>query len=246
MEGQFFPNEDEIFDLLMQELPRGVYATDKAVNPDTSKRSYSSSELRAHALIFNDIYNNLAIIAADKNASTVTEGGIARWEAEYFTEAQDASQPFSVRKENLLIKLQASDGINYESVRKAVANILDPQSIPFRLLAYCGVSQGDETGAWILEISSLGFDTYLAGLDPLRGAGRGAGIIPLGCDRDYAAAGLTEEEMREIEETAYKYELRIYGNASADTLARLESILTEREPARSDHVILNNATPPNP
>ena len=55
----------------------------------------------------------------------------------------------------------------------------------------------------------------------------------------------TLDEMIEIQETAYMYEIDIYGNADAATLALLDRQLTALEPARSSHIIRNNVTPPS-
>ena len=86
--------------------------------------------------------------------------------------------------------------------------------------------------------------TYLGLIDPILGAGRDVGIVPLDCELDYAAAGISQDEMQEIQESAYTYEVKIFGNASAETLALLNKRLTAAEPARSTHIITNNATPP--
>ena len=104
------------------------------------------------------------------------------------------------------------------------------------------VNENGDTGTWILGYSSLGQNTYLGTLDPL--IGDRSGFTPLDCSLDYAAAGITAGQLADIQKMAYSYEVRIYGNADAVTLALLDSDLTKYEPARSTHIILNNATPP--
>ena len=101
MSAQFFPNVEEVFDLIMAELPEGLYADDRADDPNPDNRSYSSSEIRAHASIFAGIYENLRLVNLDKFASTVTTDGIGRWENDYFAQIVDSSIPFDDRKDRL-------------------------------------------------------------------------------------------------------------------------------------------------
>ncbi len=245
MAERIYPGVEDLLTLIMQELPAGVYPDDRADSIDPDARSNSSSELRAHALIYADLYGNLEEIAADKFISTITPEGLAPWELMLFSAVQDAGQGFDTRKNNLLAKRRALGSISLPSIRSLVAGILDPLGIPFDILPYSGQNNGTVTGAWILSVSPLGLSSWLALLDPIRGAGGDSGLVPLDCDLDYAAAGITAQQLADIQATAYTYELQIYGNADATTLALLDRLLTQREPARSTHVITNNATPPD-
>jgi len=197
-------------------------------------------------MVFADLYANLEIIDLDKTATTVTVTGIGRWEKEFFQEPQDGSLTFIQRQQNLLAKIRASGGISLPAISSIIHAILDPVGLTFDILPFNGCSNPALTGAWILEVSSLDFDTYLGLMDPLLGAGRDPGITPLDCSLDYAAAGLTLQEMRDIQATAYTYAVIIHGTADAATLALLDRKLTESEPARSTHVIINNAPDPIP
>lgn len=220
--------------LLLSELPDGVYAIDRADNPDKDKRSYSSSELRAHAQMLADLYSNLEDINSDKFATTVTPEGLAAWERQLFQTAVDGSLTYAERQTRILTKLRASGGISYPFIRAIVAAILDPIPIDFEIVTYCGFNGG----AWILDVSPLDEDTYLSAMDPLLGARRD--LDALDCNLDYAAAGLTAQDLIDIQTTAYTYEVRILGIADAATLAQLEQQLTQLEPARSTHVIYND------
>jgi hypothetical protein len=244
MSQQIFLNVEQVLDLIMVELPQGVYADDRADDPDTTKRSYSSSELRAHSQIFANLYANLENINKDKFVTTVTPAGLHPWEMEIFTDIQDATQSFEIRQANLLSKIRANLGINTPSIETLVSAILSPYGLTFQILAYSGQNNGSGNGAWVLGSSSLNFDTYLALQDPLIGESRDMSLTPLDCSLNYAAAGLTLTQLQNIQTTAYTYAVMIYGNASADVLALLDKRLTEQEPARSTHVIVNNATPP--
>lgn len=195
--------------------------------------------------MFANLYENLRAINNDKTLQTVTPDGLAPWEKELFASIQDSMQSYLARQANLIAKLRSNIGISLPAIRSVVAAILDPLGIPFEILPLSGQTNGNGTGAWVLEVSTLEFDTYLSFLDPLIGEPQGGGLTPLDCDLDYAAAGLTLQQLQEIQLTAYAYELRIYGNADAATLAILDKILTAQEPARSKHFIINNAVPPS-
>lgn len=244
MSAPFFPNVEQLLDILFSELPDGVYATDRADDPDPSKRSNSSSELRAHCMMLAQLYANLQTIDLDKSATTVTPSGIGRWEGDFFSSPPDTSIGFAARQARLIQKIRANQGISFPAIYNIIFNLLNPLGLAFDLVPHnCG-NPGNFTGVWILGVSILSYDTYLGLLDPLIGAGRGAGITPLDCNLDYAAAGLTADQLLMIQQTAYTYEVRIYGTADAATLATLDSLLTEFEPARSTHIITNNASPP--
>ena len=97
----------------------------------------------------------------------------------------------------------------------------------------------DRKSTDLLDFSILDVGTFLSFRDPLSGARRD--MTPLDCSLDYAAAGLTAQDLLDIQATAYTYEVRIYGHADTATLALLDKRLTESEPARSTHVLINDA-----
>lgn len=225
----------ELLKINLMELPSDVYPEDYADNTDLAKRSLSSSEIRAHMGILADGYTNLSSIYADKFLTTATDDGITKWEKVLFAEAVDTSLPLETRRQNLIAKLRASGGISYAVLYGIVDAILTPKGLAFEIATMC---QG---GAWELEVDLLDVSTYLAGADPIIGAG---GNNPLDCALDYAAAGITQEQLQSIQETAYTFYVRIFGEADSETLKFLNSQLTQFEPARSTHVILNNFTGP--
>lgn len=242
MSSPIFPGIEQILDILFAELPDGVYATDRADNPDVDKRSYSSSEIRAHAQIFANLYENLLNINRDKFLTTVTVDGLAPWEKELFASAQDSSKPFSFRQQNLISKWRSTGGISLPYISSIIHSILDPVGLTFEILPYSGQSNGVENGAWILNLTPLGKNSFLSARDPLFGEQQD--MVPLDCNLDYAAAGITAQDLADIQATAYTYEVQIFGNASAEVLSILNKQLTALEPARSTHVITNNASGP--
>lgn len=241
---QFFLNVDQILDLFFGELPDGVYADDRANDPDPDNRSYSSSELLAMSTLLAGMYDNLDDIYQNKFVSTIQPDGLNAWEVDYFAAVQDSLLPFNVRQANLLAAVRAVGSIALPAIQNLVAGILAPFGLSFAILPYCGQSNGTTQGAWVLGLSQLGLDTFLALEDPLIGTGLGVGETPLDCNLNYAAAGLTAQDLANIQATAYTYEVLIYGNANADTLATLDRVLTQKEPARSTHIITNNASGP--
>lgn len=241
MSAPYFPTEEQILEILFAELPDGVYPTDRADDDDPDKRSYSSSELRSKSRLIAELYEQLDLVYQDKFASTVTEAGISQWEKDFFRESQDGSQPFETRKQNLIAKIRASGGISLPAIKSIVDGILTPKGLLFEVLPWNGVPVSGASAGWFLDETPLDSGTYLSFLDPLIGAGRDPGVTALDCALDYAAAGLTLMQLEDIQRTAYTYEVRIYGVADASTLAQLEKVLTEQEPARSTHVIINDA-----
>lgn len=237
MVAPLFLGVEQLLDIVMGELPEGIYATDRADDPDPNKRSYTSSELRAHSQMFANLYSNVSDIYADKFVTTMTDGGVPKWEKDLFGSVQTGS--ITDRKAAVIVKFRAGKGISVPAITALVASVLGPLGVPFQILPYSGQSNGTITGAWVLGASPLGLSTWLSFMDPLLGARQD--LTPLDCSLDYAAAGLTLEQLQEIQFTAYAYELQIFGTVDAATLSQINALLTTNEPARSDHVVANNA-----
>lgn len=237
---QHFLSEEQNLDLLIAELPEGVYAVDRADDPNPAKRSYSSSELRAASRLEAMVYENLRLIYLDKFISTATEVGITQWERDLFKDPQDTSLDLEVRRAKALGKYRQIGSISLPAIVSVIHSVLDPVGIPFIVRSSCQTSEDEGTPSWVFEVSLLGFDTYLADGDPLAGA---VVTNPLDCDLDYIAAGLTLAQFLAIQNTAYSYEVLLLGVADAQTLTLLDRRLTESEPARSTHHIINNWMP---
>lgn len=233
-----FLNVNQLMAILMSELPEGVYSEDWANDPNPDNRSYSSSEIRAHAQMMADAYANLEIIYTDKFISTVSQDALSSWEVLLFGSPQDASQSYDTRQMNLLTKFRARGGISYAYIYNLVSQILNPLGINFDLVTWNGLNDG----AWILEFTELDLGTYLAAVDPLYG--NNLSLTPLDCTLNYEAAGITQQDLIDIQETAYTYEIRIYGNASQSVLNLLNQTLTTNEKAGTTHIITNNFPSP--
>ena len=123
MSNPIFLNIELILDLIYAELPMDVYAADRANDPDVNKRSYSSSELRAHADLLSDVYLNLQNVYQDKFAVIVTPDGLAQWEKDYFDTAVDGSLTYTQRQQNLLAKIRAGGSISVPTITNIVHGI---------------------------------------------------------------------------------------------------------------------------
>ena len=227
MAAPFFLNVEEVLTVLMAELPDGVYATDRADHANPDLNSYSSSELRAHAYLLSWVYEQLANVYADKFLTTVTEDGLGEWEKDLFSSLQDSTLGYTARQAALLAKVRATGSIAYPAVYSVVFGILSPLGLSFDLLPYGGQNGTSGYGAWLLGLSGLGVGSWLSGLDPING--KVTGVTP------------TSDQLLAMQATAYTYEVRIYGSASASTLAVLDSQLTAIEPARATHILTNEA-----
>ena len=166
MANPIFLNVEQALSILQSELPNGVYASDRADNPNIEKRSYSSSELRTVAQIYSELYNNLQTIYEDKFLTTVQPDALTSWESNLFLTPQDSNLPFATRQANLITKYRATGGISYIYIYNLVASILNPVGLTFALISY----SGNPIGAWRLEVSELDLNTYLSEIDPIVGA----------------------------------------------------------------------------
>ena len=240
MSAAIFLTTNEFLEILISELPEGLYATDFANDDDVSRRSVSSSELRAHASLLGTLSTNLATIYNDKFLSTVTADGIGRYEQDYFSSAQDASMSFALRVQNVISKLRANGGISLPAMTAIVSGVLG--GIDFDLLPYSGQAG---IGAWVFEGSALDVGTWLSDIDPIMGARTENGLVPLDCSLDYTDEGLTADDLARIQAVAYTYEIRIYSTVSDATISLLDRTLTLLEPAFATHIIRNGQMRPN-
>lgn len=215
-----YPTEDQAFSIIQGEMPDGVYSPDLALNADTSKNAWTSAEVRTWAKLFKDAYDSLLAIYNNKFVTLADHSGIENWEKVLFASPVDATLSWDDRRTNLLTQLRYLGGINFAAINNVVAGILTPLGLPYNIYTLNGARPGS---AWIMDISLLGVDTYLVGMDPIRGAIRSA---PLDCSLDYAAAGLTLAQLHAIQATAYTYVVKITGTASDATMAKLDAALT--------------------
>jgi hypothetical protein len=227
-----FGNVEKLFDLIASELPEGMFAQDRADSATPAKRSISSSEIRAHATLLNDLYLQLKRVYDDKTIldaavnPIVSLESVPRWERMLFAEIQDSGQTYAVRVANILAKIRASGGISLPVIRDIVSGLFEGTGLTFEIVTWSGMNGG----AWILDESLLDVSTYLSAVDP----NDYWNLNPDGSDWP------SPEIYADAQDVAYRYELRIFGHADDALMARLEKVLTEFEPARSTHTIFND------
>lgn len=220
-----FATTEQIFDLIASELPENMFSQDRADNPDYTKRSVSSAEIRAYAQLIEDLYTNLKAIYDDQTILTASETAIPRWEKMLFAESQDSGQSYQVRVSNLVSKIRANGGISFQVIYDILSGLFVGTGLAFDLVTL----NGNNGGAWILDESILDVSTYLSEIDPINYAN-------LGCDFSSYPPGVLEQ----VQRVAYTYQVRVYGHANDALIARINQVCTDFEPARSTHEILND------
>lgn len=189
MAQPIFPGIEDIMTILLGEMPAGPYAQDRADNPNTMLRSISSSEIRAHAQVFANLYANLQDIDQNKFLTTVNPDEIGNWEQELFTTVVDTSQSFATRQQNALSKYRARGGLSYPYIYSIISSVLTPLGLTFDLVTYNCFNSGTD-GVWILDMSLLDVGTYLGLDDPLTGAVQNSPYI-LDCNAIINVTGTT-------------------------------------------------------
>lgn len=227
-----FLDVEQILDAFFRQLPKDQFAQDRADDTNPVKRSFSSSDLRSQATVLAAAYANLNQIHDNKFITTTDELGLTRWEKDLFSETVDRSQPLAARRGNALGKFRAKGGIDYDTIKAILDPIFAAQGLDYDIVYWSGFNGG----AWILDVSLLDVDTYLSLYDPLVAAGLGL----VDCNFPPLPPGISSQDLEDIQRTAYTWEIRIHGHASAEFMAQLDLLATQIEPARSTHYIYND------
>lgn len=249
----------QLYRILQRELPSDVYAD------GSPSAFFSTADMDSVAQVIADSYSNLHTIYLDEFPTT-TEARISDWELKVLGAVGNALFDLDTRKANVLARLREQRGISVPIIESkldpvfAIADIIDENAtvvVPSWLLEVNGYLEVDDyiafrdppsseggltyqlvewchsPGAWILDVSELEVSTYLSFKDPLYSTG-------ITCALNYAALGLTAQDLADIQATAYTYEIRIIGTAGTNFLNYLDALLDRIEPARSTHFIYNN------
>jgi len=246
--------------MISAELPEGVFAF------GSPEKFYTTADDDSVAKCTESAYNNLERIYQNSFPQSADEK-ISDWEVKVFGAVGSAFDNLQTRRQNVLDKLRERAGISIPIIREKLQKTFDKADIisegvngviggswlldfnyldvdtflSFRDpsvpsdadLSFDIVEWGCESGAWILDVSHLDLETYLGFMDTIRAR-------DLDCDLDYAAAGITAQQLADIQTTAFTYEIRIHGHAEQRFLDYLEKQLTKIEPARSAHYIYND------
>ena len=215
----YFPTESDLFNILQIEAPEGVY-------PQGAPSAYfSTADNDSIASIVATAYQNAAVIYNNfwpqtLNVSPANGEKINDWEIKIFGSIQDTTQTLQVRINNILAKIRNKPAISLTYVAAIVANILAVSGVAYDILEW-----GSDTGGWVLDFSQLEINTFL---NPGR-------VFDLA----FGSSG----DLADDQQTAYTYEIRIYGTIPDVTYQLLDSTLTKIEPARSTHVITQGLNP---
>lgn len=220
-----FLSADQIYRLIQRELPIDAY-------PDGAPdRHYSTADSYATAKVFESAYDNNARIYENMFPQTADEN-ITDWEIRTFGYLLDASLTLQQKRDRIISKIRTRRRTTKNDILQTVYTVID-SSIYVEIVPW-----NCDGGSWILNVSELEISTILGGPNSLTRTG------PDLCSLTAEELGLTEEELLEMREDAYTYEVRIYDyTLSADELERLEEALSAAEPARDQHIILDGLDP---
>lgn len=219
-----FLTQEDLYRLLQRELPEDVYAD------GAPSAFFSTADMNAVAKTLGSAYTNLERIY-DNYFPQYADERIGDWEVTVFGFVSDDAFTLEERRDRVVAKLRNRPGITKDDVFRAVTGM-------FPSLAPSGVEilpWGCADGGWTLNVSELGYDTYLNGWP------RVAAVGPDLCDLPASAFGLTDAQWAEMQAEAYTYEVRLAVPVTGASLTALDQLLTAVEPARSTHVITQPA-----
>jgi hypothetical protein len=222
----YFPNGYDFYRMLQRELPQGVY-------PDGHQGAfYSTADNAAIADVAATGYANLQQIYYNYWPQLCDVQSIAEFEVAYFGYQLDASLTLAERRDRVLVKLRARNGIRAIDMYNAVLAIIGSDKA-IEIAPWCS-----SVGTWIIDENQLGITTYLGSGPRLAMTG------PAVCGADPALYGLTPQQLAGIQQDAYTYSVLIYGyTLTALELATIDATLTAAEPARSTHKIYSGLDP---
>lgn len=220
-----FLNRHELYRLLQRELPEHVY-------PDgPASAFYSTADMDSVADCAATGYANLERIYENYWPQSSDER-ITDWEITAFGFPLSASLTLEQRRDRIVTKMRAKKGITKKDMQEAVLSIIGSDKEVVVVEYGC---PGGEFGTWQIGVSELGYNTYLGGANMLLITGEYA------CEATAEEYGITDAELEMIQRQAYTYEIRIFNyTLSVAERAAIETALTEGEPARSTHVVLDN------
>lgn len=221
-----FLTQPELYRLLQRELPDGVY-------PDGEpQKFYSTTDMDAVASVAATGYANLERIY-DNYWPQHSDERIAAWEFIAFAKLLPASLTLQQRRDRIVTKIRARKGIRKQDMIDTVKGIIGSDKL-VDLIGW-----GCSSGGWMIGVSQLGISTYL-NMFPGRLGVVGSDI----CEKTAAELGLTEQQLLDMKEEAYTYEIRIYGyTLTAAERTEIDLTLLEVEAARDNHVITDGLDP---
>lgn len=220
-----FLSQADLYRVLQRELPEDVYAD------GAPSAFFSTADMNAVAKPLATAYENLERIY-DNYFPQYADENVGDWEVTVFGFVSDGDLTLQQRRDRVIAKLRNRPGITRDDIFRAVTATI-PELAPtgFDIIVW-----GCSLGGWTLDVSELGYDTYLNGYP------RTAAVGPQLCDLTPGDFGVTEAQWIEMQTEAYTYEIRIAELELTEAqLQALDTVLTAAEPARSTHVITQAA-----
>lgn len=216
-----FLSRAELYRVLQRELPPNVY-------PDGAPdKFYSTADMDSIADVIAFAYDNLERIY-DNNWPMTADEQIAAWEILAFGRRLDSSLTLAERQDRVTVKIRSRKGLTVQDMVDLVKSIIGSDKL-------VDISEwGCSSGGWMIGVSQLSIETILNGQRLIDATGADL------CSKVAADFGKTESEWTEMKTEAYTYQVNIYDyTLTASELYEIELALTEAEPARARHVIVD-------
>lgn len=221
-----FLSQQQVYRLLQRELPiENVY-------PDgPASAFYSTAENYSVAKVFGDAYTSLESIYNNYFPQTA-DVRQQDWEELILGRHLPDSLTLQEKRDRVLTKIRTRRRTTPQDIIDIVHTVID-SSISVEIAPWgCGCA------GWILDVSILDVSTILNGYNNLNLVG------PDLCGKTAADFGLTEDEFLDYRKEAYFYEIRIYSyTLSSEERDLINKLVSEGEPARSDHIIVDGLDP---
>lgn len=220
-----FLSREEVYRILQRELPEGVY-------PDGAPSTYySTADMDSVADVAATGYTNLQRIY-DNYWPQLTDERVSDWEILVFGKNLAASLTLQQRRDKILGFIRNPRGMTIPDMVAVVKGVIGQD----KLVEVA--NEGCDEGGWVLDVSELDISTYLNGASLVDMVG--ADLCELG-PSDF---GVTQDYWDIAQEEAYTYIVYIYGYVLTDAeREEIEEQLNATEPARSQHVIMDNQDP---
>lgn len=216
-----FLTRDEIYRILQRELPPKVY-------PDGApEKFYSTADMDSVAKVSSETYDNLQTIYDNYWPMTAVDT-IADWEILAFGRRLDPSYTLAERQDRCTVKIRSRKGLTIQDMIDVVQSVIGSDKL-------VDISEwGCSTGGWMINESQLGIETILNGQRLIDATGADL------CSKTYTDFGKTQAEWIEMQTEAYTYQVNIYDyTLTAVQAAEIELALSETEPARCRHIIVD-------
>lgn len=222
----YFPTVDQIYRIIQQ---ASIPYADPSGDPE---KYYILAAKYAFCQNVKDAYDQLKYIDDNNFPQNVTDvDKILKWEFMEFGFTLSEDLTLQERIDRVLTKIRTRTNFTIPDLIELVKSVIGSDKTVDIIEWNC------EGGAWIIDVSELDFDTYLGGGSP-------QSLINFDCSKTAADYGITEDEFQAALTDAYTYEIRIYNYTLTDLeRSYIEKLVSENEPARSQHVITDNYIP---